>query len=91
MNQAKALIRVIVESYVKPFCQANNLSPEKLSAQKFEIIADTIIFAQPTDVKPDGLRNDIDTQPKPTLVLQLNSNGEIQIETTECTEKYLRQ
>lgn len=87
--RAKPLMRAMAESYAEAYCKANNLSVEKLRSQKFEIISDRMIFAQPTGVKPDGLRNDLDTQPYPTLILRLDSHGAIQIETTDYTRKYL--
>ena len=48
-----------------------------------------MIFAQPTGVKPDGLCNDIASQPLPTLILSLDANEHIKVEPTEHTQKYL--
>lgn len=79
----------MAEYCAEAYCKANNLSVEKLRLQRFEIIAGQMIFVPPTGVKPDGLRNDLDTQPYPTLILRLDSHGEIQIETTEHTRRYL--
>lgn len=87
--RAKPLVRAMAEYCAEAYCKANNLSVEKLRSQRFEIIADQMVFAQPTDVKPDGLCNDLDTQPYPTLILRLDSHGAIQIETTDYTRKYL--
>ena len=50
---------------------------------------DQMVFAQPTGVKPDGLCNDISTRPYPTLILRLDDKGELRIEQTEYTQKYL--
>ena len=87
--RAKPLMRAMAEICAEDYCKTNNLSVEKLKTQRFEIIVDQMIFAQPTGIKPDGLRNDIATQPYPTLILRLDEHGEIQVEPTEYTQKYL--
>ena len=87
--QIKSLLRAMAEACAESYCKANGLSLEKLKAQRFEVIMDQMVFAQPTGVKPDGLRNDIATRPYPTLILRLDDKGEIKIEQTEYTRKYL--
>lgn len=87
--QIKPLQRAMAEACAENYCRANGLSLEKLKAQRFEVIMDQMIFAQPTGVKPDGLCNDIATRPYPTLILRLDDNGELCIEQTEYTRKYL--
>lgn len=87
--QIKPLLRAMAEACAESYCNANGLSLEKLRAQRFEVIMDQMVFAQPTGVKPDGLRNDIATRPYPTLTLRLDDKGEIKIEQTEYTRKYL--
>lgn len=87
--RAKKLQRVMAEAYAADYLKKNGLSMAKLKMQRFEIIDDMMIFAQPTGVKPDGLRNDLATRPYPTLILKLDENGNLLIETTEHTRKYL--
>lgn len=87
--QIKPLQRAMAEACAEGYCRANGLSMEKLRTQRFEIIMAQMVFAQPTGVKPDGLCNDIATRPYPTLILSLNDTGELCIEQTEYTMKYL--
>lgn len=87
--QIQPLQRAMAEACAENYCRANGLSLEKLKAQRFEVIMDQMIFAQPTGVKPDGLCNDIATRPYPTLILRLDDKGELCIEQTEYTRKYL--
>ena len=72
----------------KDYCKKNNLSLEKLKKQKFQIVYDSAIFAQPNNIIPNGLCNDLATQPKPTLIVKNNDLGLI-VEQTEYTQKYL--
>ena len=88
-QRTKPLQRVMAEAAVAGYCKEHNLSIEKLKTQRFETIADMMMFAQPTGVKPDGLRNDIETRPFPTLVIKLDEEGRLTIEETPHTAKYL--
>lgn len=87
--RVKPLQRAMAETCVTGYCHEHGLSLEKLKTQKFETIADRMIFAQPTGVAPDGLRNDYATRPFPTLVIRLDDSGALVIESTPYTEKYL--
>jgi len=70
----------------KEYCQNNNLSIDKLYVQEVYKI-DDIIFAQPINIKnSDGLRTDLATQPKPTLIYHIDTG---EFEETEYTRKYL--
>lgn len=60
----------------------------KLSNQRFDLIYDIACFSQPSDVVPDGLTNDMETMPMPTLVIKRDGD-DIVIEQTEYTKKYL--
>jgi len=88
-NGIQGIIKVIALEAAGRYCAENGLSLEKLKAQKCEIVENVMIFAQPTGVKPDGLRNDLATRPYPTLILKLDEKGNLLIETTEHTRKYL--
>ena len=87
--RVKPLQRAMAEACVAGYCHEHGLSLEKLKTQKFETIADMMVFAQPTGVTPDGLRNDIETRPYPTLIIRLDDNGNLVIEGTQHTNKYL--
>lgn len=82
--------RAIALEAASRYCLTNQLSVEKLGQQRFEWFGDAAVFAQPSGIKPDGLKNDLETQPKPTLILRLD-NGKFHIEQTEHTKKYLAQ
>ena len=81
-------VRAMALTIAKQYCENNNLSYDRLLKQEFALIYDTAIFAQPSGVKPDGLKNDLKTQAKPTLILN-NVNGNIIIKETELTRKFL--
>ena len=84
-RETQRLLSLIV---AKEYCENNGLSIEKVKGQHFFFAYDSAIFAQPSDVIPNGLCNDIDTQPKPTLIIR-NQDGELMVEETELTRKIL--
>ena len=88
-KRTKPLQRAMAEAVVAEYCKEHGLSLEKLKTQRFEAIADMMMFAQPTGIQPDGLRNDIETRPYPTLVIKLDSAGHLFIEETPHTAKFL--
>ena len=90
-NKQKAeqgLQKALALEIAKSYCKDNGLSIDKLSKQRFNIIYSSAVFAQPTEVIPNGLLNDLATQPKPTLIIK-NENGGLVIEQTEHTREYL--
>ena len=82
------LLRTMALNLAKQYCEDNQLSYEKLSKQRFDILYDIASFSQPSDVKPNGLLNDMATMPFPTLVIK-TKDDEIVFEQTEYTQKYL--
>lgn len=70
------------------YCKKHGLSEDKLSKQLLHFIDNTAIFAAPSNVTPDGLRNDIATQPLPVLIIEVN-DGALVFKQTEYTRKYL--
>ena len=88
-TRTKQLQRAMAEVCATSYCREHGLSMEKLRTQRFETIADMMVFAQPTGVVPDGLRNDIATRPYPTLVIRLDEQGKLIVEGTPHTQKYL--
>ena len=88
-SRSKPLQRAMAEAVASTYCRDHNLSMAKLKTQRFETVADMMVFAQPTGVAPDGLRNDIETRPIPTLVIRLSDDGKLQVEGTPHTTQYL--
>jgi hypothetical protein len=72
----------------KAYCNQHGLSFEKLRKQRFSLIYGEGYFGQPSEVKPNGLMNDLDTQPKTTLIIK-NENGRLVVSETEHARKYL--
>lgn len=89
-EEQEKLQRAVVLELVKGYCEKNNISLEKLKKQQFYWIYGEAFFAQPNDVKPLGLTNDMKTMPKPTLIVKL-INDTVDIQQTEYTKKYLAQ
>ena len=87
--RTKPLQRAMAEMCVVDYCREHDLSLDKLKTQRFETIADMMIFAQPTGVAPDGLCNDIATRPIPTLIIRLDESGNLVVEGTQHTKEYL--
>ena len=85
----KEFHKALVIEYVKDFCKEHNLSLQKLQTQRFTLSGHECAFAQPSDVKPDGLTNDRETMPKITLIIRFE-NGKLEIEETEYTKLYLK-
>lgn len=73
---------------LEKYCTEHGLSYEKLKMQKFNVLGGILCFSQPGGIIPKGLTNDMETMPKPTLIIK-NVNGSLEIEQTEYTEKYL--
>jgi len=69
----------------KRYCENNGLSPEKLEDQYTQFISDKLIFVSFPPEKPDGLKNDLETQGIPTLLV---CDGYSVVET-EYTRLYL--
>ena len=73
---------------VKKYCVEKGYSLDKLALQQTFLIYDNFIVAQPVKLpKHDGLRTDLATQPKPTLIYDITSD---KITETEYTNIYLK-
>ena len=88
--QEKELQRILALEYVKEYCKKNGLSIEKLKKQKFEFSYNECGFFQRSNIKAEGLFNDKATMPRLTLLIR-NSDGNLIIEETEYTKKYLKE
>lgn len=83
-----ALKSALAFEFAKRYCEENGYSVDKLKKQRINCIYNTVIFAQPSDIVPDGLLNDMETIPLPTLILEANA-GVLEVKQTEYTQKYL--
>lgn len=84
----KELQKALAIAFVTPFCLENNLSLKKLQSQKFVLSCNECAFAQPSDIKSNGLSNDMETLPKVTLIIRME-DGKLEIEETEYTKEFL--
>ena len=80
--------KTIALQAVSGYCTENGLSMDKLSQLMYEVIYDTAVFLAPTGVEPNGLVNDIATQPVPVLIMEGKGNN-LQIRQTEHTSNYI--
>ena len=87
-KEQEKLQRAFALEYAKQYCADNELSWDKLKGQQFYSIYGEAFFAQPSDIEPKGLTNDMETMPKPTLIIKM-SDEKLIIEQTEHTHKYL--
>ena len=85
----QGLEKAITLQAAHEYCEKNGLSEAKLSKQLLHFIDNVAIFSAPSDVVPDGLRNDIATQPIPVLIIE-EKDGNLVFRQTEHTKKYLR-
>lgn len=84
----KKLQRAIAIEYVRDYCNENKISIEKLEKERFYLSYNVCGFFHPSEVEPDGLLNDLETLPKPTLIIRYE-NEMLVIEQTEYTKEYL--
>lgn len=88
-KETQALQKALAMEYAIDYCKHNGLASQKLLKQRVDVVSNHAIFFQPSDVKPDGLRNDLATLPFPTLIITFDGE-KLSVETTEHTEKYLK-
>jgi hypothetical protein len=79
--------KVKLYDFLEIYCKENNLSFEKLKSQQ-RGIGSYALFGYPRNIEANGLLNDIDTQPYPTLLVEPKDDTFIVIKT-EYTKKYL--
>lgn len=85
----KELQKALAIAYVTSFCLENGLSLKKLETQRFILSCNECAFAQPSNIKPDGLTNDAETMPKVTLIIRYE-NGKLEVKETEYTQIFLK-
>ena len=54
----------------REYCINNQLDIDLLEQQRIFVIDQKIIWAQPSSRKSEGLKNDLETQPSPTLIVE---------------------
>lgn len=73
---------------LKEYCLNNGLSLEKLDKQERYLIDGSFMTANPIKIpNSDGLKTDLATQPRPTLIYDVETGA---ISETEYTDLYLR-
>lgn len=76
------------KQYARKYCLDNGLDTKSLDKQFVYVINDKVIFAQPSSHRTSGLRRDISTQPKPTLVVEMSQKG-YTVNKTDYTGQFL--
>ena len=88
-QESQNLRKAMAVELAREYCKKHGYAPEKLQSQRYLELPSCVCFAQPSDVKQNGLMNDKETMPLPTLVLKL-IDGKLTFEVTEHTDKYLK-
>lgn len=73
---------------VEQYCAENGLSIDKLNGLIFDISDNVAMFMAPSEIKPNGLLNDMACQPRLVLSIE-DKNGSLLIHQTEHTAQYL--
>lgn len=89
MKLENELQKALTIEFVRNYCIENNISVDKLKNERFYLSYSECGFAHPSGVKPDGLRNDMETIPKITLAVK-HEDDKLSIEQTEFTKIFLR-
>ena len=83
-----AFQKALAREFAIGYCRQKGLSIEKLLKQRIDLIPNSIVFSQPSNIKPQGLVNDMATMPMPTLIINFHG-GDLSIEETEHTKEFL--
>lgn len=84
----RELEKALAIEFLYNYCKKNKLSIVKLKKEIFNLSYNQCGFYHASDIKPNGLLNDIETQPKPTLIIEYE-DGELVVKETEYTKKIL--
>lgn len=90
MQNERMFQKAMAIASAKDYCRENGISWELLQKQRFDLLGMTAVFSQPSPSQPQGLVNDMETQPKPTLIIRY-LDGDLVFEQTEYTRQYLAQ
>lgn len=89
MSGVQGIEKALALNAADAFCKTNGYSMQKLKEKRLYVFDEEAVFAAPRNVKPDGLKNDLETRPIPVLVLKY-IEGDIVIEKTEYTDSFLK-
>ena len=81
----RELEKALAIEFLYNYCQKNKLSVAKLKREIFILSYNQCGFFHASDIKPIGVLNDIETQPKPTLIVEYE-NGKLVVKETEYTK-----
>ena len=84
----KELQKAMALNILRVYCKENCLSFEKLEKEMFELSYDECGFFHQNEVIAQGLTNDMETMPKPILIIKME-DGHILIEQTRYTNYFL--
>lgn len=88
-NGVQEIEKNLALSAANGFCKEHGYSMKKLEEKRLYLFDEEALFAVPSEMKPDGLKNDMATLPIPVLVLK-RVDGKIVVEPTKHTEKCLK-
>ena len=84
LKMQKSQAMMLAEKY----CRESGISYDKLKNQRFECLGNFGCFLQSSGIKTQGLKNDMATMPKITLILEMK-DGKVSFKQTEHTSVYL--
>lgn len=84
----RELEKALAIEFLYDYCKKNKLSVAKLKREIFNLSYNQCGFFHSSEVKQNGLLNDIETQPKPTLTIEYK-DGKLTVKETEYTKKVL--
>ena len=88
-NGVQEIEKNLALSAANGFCKEHGYSMKKLEEKRLYLFDEEALFAVSSEMKPDGLKNDMATLPIPVLVLK-RVDGKIVVEPTKHTEKCLK-
>ena len=80
--------KVMALQTVERYCNDHNLSVEKLGKLIFDISDNVAMFMAPSEIIPNGLLDDMTSQPRLVLKIE-DADGKLVIKQTEHTAKYI--
>lgn len=82
------LQKALAIEYLRGYCMENKISIKKLNNEIFQLSYNECGFFHSSSIEPNGLLNDMETLPKPTLIIKYDDE-KLFIEQTEYTKEYL--
>lgn len=88
-NGVDGIEKAMALSVSASYCKENGYSIDKLENKRLYVFENEAFFAAPSQLKANGLVNDMETRPVPVLILKFE-DGKILFEKTEHTDSYLK-